>query len=155
MADLGYTSVLQGRLAEGRALLEEAISVAIRMGALRNHSRWVAWFRAEACRLAGRGEEAWQYARQALDLAQQQKERGNEALALHQLGVVHAHAAPPMSRRPKPPTSRPWAWLQRSAYARSRPTVTAVLVCYMPRRDNGRRPMPSCPPPSRCTTRWR
>src|SRR6266705_864062 len=43
----------------------------------------------------GRGEEAGQHARQALDLARQQKERGNEALALHQLGVVHAHAAPP------------------------------------------------------------
>ena len=45
--------------------------------------------------LAGRGEEAWQHARQALDLARQHKERGNEALALHQLGVVHAHADPP------------------------------------------------------------
>jgi tetratricopeptide (TPR) repeat protein len=35
------------------------------------------------------------YACQALDLAQQQKERGNEALALHQLGVVYAHTGPP------------------------------------------------------------
>jgi len=43
----------------------------------------------------GRGEEAGQHARQALDLARQQKARGDEALALHQLGVVHAHAAPP------------------------------------------------------------
>ena len=33
--------------------------------------------------------------RQALDLARQQKERGDEALALHQLGAVHAHADPP------------------------------------------------------------
>jgi tetratricopeptide (TPR) repeat protein len=49
----------------------------------------------EVCRLAGRGEEAWQQARQALDLARQLKERGNEALALHQLGTVLAHAAPP------------------------------------------------------------
>src|SRR5207253_5925477 len=47
------------------------------------------------CRLTGRSEEAWQHARQALDLARQQKERGNEALALHQLGVVYAHADPP------------------------------------------------------------
>ena len=31
---------------------------------------------------------------QALDLAQQLKARGDEALALHQLGVVHAHADP-------------------------------------------------------------
>jgi tetratricopeptide (TPR) repeat protein len=54
----------------------------------------VAWL-SEVCRLAGRGEEAGQHAHQALDLARQQKERGNEALALHQLGVVQAHADPP------------------------------------------------------------
>ena len=93
-AGLGYASALQGRLAEGRALLEEAISESIRTGALADHAHWVAWL-SEVCRLAGRGEEAWQHARQALDLARQQKERGNEALALHQLGVVQAHADPP------------------------------------------------------------
>ena len=93
-AGLGYAYALQGRLAEGRALLEEAISEGIRTGALANHSRWVAWL-SEVCRLAGRGEEAWQHARQALDLARQHKERGNEALALHQLGALHAHADPP------------------------------------------------------------
>jgi tetratricopeptide (TPR) repeat protein len=43
----------------------------------------------------GRGAEAWQHARQALDLARQQKERSDEALALHQLGTVQAHADPP------------------------------------------------------------
>src|SRR6266700_3063208 len=47
------------------------------------------------CRLAGRGDEAWQYARQALDLARQRKARGHEALALQQLGAVHAHTDPP------------------------------------------------------------
>jgi class 3 adenylate cyclase/tetratricopeptide (TPR) repeat protein len=94
VAGLGSASALQGRLAEGRALLEEAISESIRTGALPNHSLYVAWL-SEVCRLAGRGEEAWQHAHQALDLARQQKERGNEALALHQLGVVHAHADPP------------------------------------------------------------
>jgi tetratricopeptide (TPR) repeat protein len=94
MAALGSASALQGRLAEGRALLEEAISESLRTGALRNHSLFVAWF-SEACRLAGRGEEARRHARQALDLARQQKERGNEARALHQLGTVHAHADAP------------------------------------------------------------
>ena len=54
----------------------------------------VAWL-SEVCRLAGRSEEAWQHARQALDLARQFKERGHEALALHQLGAVQAHADPP------------------------------------------------------------
>jgi tetratricopeptide (TPR) repeat protein len=94
VAGLGYTYALQGRLAEGRALLEEAISESIRTGALRNHARRVTWL-SEVYRLAGRGVEAWQYSCQALDLAQQFKERGNEALALHQLGVVQAHADPP------------------------------------------------------------
>jgi tetratricopeptide (TPR) repeat protein len=45
--------------------------------------------------MAGRGEEARQHARQALDRARLHKERGNEALALHQLGGVYAHTAPP------------------------------------------------------------
>jgi tetratricopeptide (TPR) repeat protein len=75
-AGLGYAYALQGRLAEGRALLEEAISVAIRTGWLRGYA--YAWL-SEVCRLAGRGDEAGQHARQAL----------------HQLGVVHAHADPP------------------------------------------------------------
>ena len=49
----------------------------------------------EVCRLAGHGDEAGQHGHQALDLARQQKERGYEALALHQLGAVHTHADPP------------------------------------------------------------
>ena len=71
-AGLGYAYALQGRLAEGRALLEEAISEGIRTGALQGQAYQVAWL-SEVCRLAGRGEEAWQHARQALDLARQQK----------------------------------------------------------------------------------
>jgi class 3 adenylate cyclase/tetratricopeptide (TPR) repeat protein len=93
-ACLGYASALQGRLAEGRVLLEEAISEAIRTGGLIGLAYRVAWL-SEVCRRAGRGEEAWQHARQALDLARQHKERANEALALHQIGVIHAHADPP------------------------------------------------------------
>ena len=90
----GLAYALQGRLAEGRVLLEEAISEHIRTGGLVGIASRVAWL-SEVCRLAGRGEEAWQHARQALDLARQQKERGDEARALHQLGVVQAHADPP------------------------------------------------------------
>ena len=78
-ADLGSAYALQGRLAEGRVLVEEAIRESIRTGALGYRSRLVAQL-SEVCRLAGRGEEAWQHARQALDLARQQKERGHEAL---------------------------------------------------------------------------
>jgi tetratricopeptide (TPR) repeat protein len=92
-AALGYASALQGRLAEGHALLEEGISESTRTGTLLGPFR-VAWL-SEVCRLEGHGEEAWQHARQALNLARQQKARGDEALALHQLGAVQAHADPP------------------------------------------------------------
>jgi tetratricopeptide (TPR) repeat protein len=88
---LGYAYALQGRLAEGHALLEEGMSDSIRTGALQAQ-RVVRL--SEACRLAGRCDEAWQHARQALDLARQQKARGDEAHALHQLGAVHARADP-------------------------------------------------------------
>ena len=91
---LGYASALQGRLEEGRALLEEVISENLRTGGMPGLAYQVAWL-SEVCRLAGRGEEAGQHARQALDLARQQKEHGNEALALHQLGAVYAYADPP------------------------------------------------------------
>jgi len=63
------------------------------MGA-RHAAYRMSWL-SEICRLVGHCEEAWQHARQALDLARQQKARGDEALALHQLGTVHAHADPP------------------------------------------------------------
>jgi tetratricopeptide (TPR) repeat protein len=92
MARLGFAYALQGRLAEERALLEEAIREDIRTGA--QHASRVVLL-SEVCRLAGCGEEAWQHARQALARAQQQKERVDEALALHQLGAVHAHADHP------------------------------------------------------------
>jgi tetratricopeptide (TPR) repeat protein len=91
---LGYAAALQGRLAEGRALLEEAIREDIRRGLWENQALRFAWL-SEVWRLAGRGAEAWPHACQALDLARQHKERGNEALALHQLGVVQTHADPP------------------------------------------------------------
>jgi tetratricopeptide (TPR) repeat protein len=93
-AGLGYASALQGRIAEGHALLEEAIRESLRTGALGHQPGRVVWL-SEVCRLAGRDEEAWQHARQALDLARQQQARGDEACALHQLGIVHAHAIPP------------------------------------------------------------
>jgi tetratricopeptide (TPR) repeat protein len=93
-AGLGYAYALQGHLAEGCALLEEAISESIRTGGRLGIAYRIAWL-SEGYHLAGRGKEARHHARQALDLARQLKERGNEALALHQLGVVHAHADPP------------------------------------------------------------
>jgi tetratricopeptide (TPR) repeat protein len=90
---LGYAYALQGRLAEGRELLEESIRESTRTGGMLGLASRVAWL-SEVWRLAGRGTEAGQHARQALDLARQQKARGEEVLALHQLGVVHAHINP-------------------------------------------------------------
>ena len=140
VAGLGYASALQGRLAEGRALLEEAISESIRTGALQNHSRWVAWL-SEVCRLAGRGEEAWQHARQALDLARQQKERGDEALALHQLGVVQAHTDPPMIAQAEAHYRQALALADELGMRPLRPTATwasARLYAKIGQREQAR-----------------
>jgi class 3 adenylate cyclase/tetratricopeptide (TPR) repeat protein len=92
VAGLGYAYALQGRLTEGRVLMEEAVSESISTGARR--AVFWAWL-SECCRLQGHGAEALQHACQALGVARQQKASGEEALALHQLGVVHAHADPP------------------------------------------------------------
>src|SRR2546428_6461781 len=59
VASLGYAAALQGRLAEGRTLLEEAIRESLSTGAC--HAVHWAWL-SEVCRLAGRGEDAWQHA---------------------------------------------------------------------------------------------
>jgi len=93
-ASLGYAYALVGRLAEGRALLEEALRESRRSGALHGQSLYVAWLSA-VCLLAGCVDEAMQHARQALALAQQYGERGFEAEALCQFGAVHAQADPP------------------------------------------------------------
>jgi tetratricopeptide (TPR) repeat protein len=92
-AGLGYAYALQGRLAEGRTLLEEGIRDSRRTGALQSLSHRVARL-SEVCQLAGCGTEALQHAHEALDLARQYKS-GDEALALYQLGAVSAHADPP------------------------------------------------------------
>ena len=94
VASLGAASALQGRLAEGRALLEEASSITLRTGSLAGHALGLAWL-SEVCRRMGHRDEARQHARQALHLARQQKARGYEAGALHQLGVIQAHTDPP------------------------------------------------------------
>src|SRR5439155_3418412 len=61
-AGLGSASALQGRLAEGRALLEEGISERSHQGHLEGYASIVAQL-SEVCRLAGPGEEALQHAR--------------------------------------------------------------------------------------------
>jgi tetratricopeptide (TPR) repeat protein len=96
MVGLASAYALQGRLAEGLALVEKAASENLGMGP---HPKVFLTRLSEVCRLAGRGDEAWQHARQALELAQQQKARGNEARALHQLGVVYTYCDPPDAKQ--------------------------------------------------------
>src|SRR5262249_56927138 len=90
-AVLGYASALAGRLAEGRALLEEALQESRRTGRLLTQSLRVAWLSA-VCLLAGPVDEAGQHAQEALRLARQYAERGWEAEAPYQPRAVHAHA---------------------------------------------------------------
>jgi tetratricopeptide (TPR) repeat protein len=94
MVGLGAAYALQGRLREGRALVEEAIHDSRGTGALGHHAWRVTWL-SEVCRLAGRDAEAWAHAHHALTLARQQQAHGDEAQALHQLGTLYAHTAPP------------------------------------------------------------
>jgi tetratricopeptide (TPR) repeat protein len=91
---LGEAYAHAGRLAKGLALLEELCREDLRTGALLSYTSNVTRLSAGYLR-AGRVDEARQHAGQALDLARQQKARGQEARALHQLGVVQAHADSP------------------------------------------------------------
>ena len=91
---LGEAYAWAGRLDEGLTLLKEALSVSLAMGALLAYPAHVTHLSAVDL-LAGRLAEARQHVCQALDLALQQKARGDEACALHQLSAVHAHADPP------------------------------------------------------------
>jgi len=87
-------------------LLEEAISESIRTGA-RQSPNWIVRL-SEVCRLAGFHEEACQHAHQALNLARQQKVRGEEAGRYTSLAPSTPTPILPRSCRPKPTISRPW-----------------------------------------------
>ncbi|HEV2057126.1 MAG TPA: tetratricopeptide repeat protein [Methylomirabilota bacterium] len=89
---LGEAYARTGRLAEGLALLEETLRDTLQRGA---NLRLIVRRLSAAYRLAGRLDEARPHARQALDLARQQKARGEEAAALFALGAIHADAGPP------------------------------------------------------------
>ena len=91
-AHLGYAYALSGRLAEGLALLEEAVADPRATG-VANHSLFLAYL-GEAHLLAGRRDDALGVARRAVDLAHRQKERGNEAWVLRLLGELAAQGDP-------------------------------------------------------------
>jgi len=91
-ANLGEAYGHVGRFTEGLALLDETLRTP--MGGLFRQAAPTRQLSAVHL-LAGHFDEAWQHARQALDLARQQKTPGVEAAALFQLGAVHTHANPP------------------------------------------------------------
>jgi hypothetical protein len=102
----------------------------------------------EIWRLAGHGEEAGQHAHQALDLARQHKAGGDEALALHQLGVVHTHANPPDAKQAETYYQQALAWPWQCACSGRIATRVSASFTLRPASDS--RPEQNCPQPSRC-----
>jgi class 3 adenylate cyclase/tetratricopeptide (TPR) repeat protein len=90
---LGYAYALMGRLPEGMSLVEEALADPAATGTA-NHPLLLAYL-GEAHLLAGRRVDALEVAGRALELAHQQKERGNEAWVLRLLGEIISQAEPP------------------------------------------------------------
>ncbi len=84
---LGWACALSGRGDEGIALMRQAIEASVQGGGMVNHSSEVARL-AEGLLHGGDPAQARALAEQALALARQYEERGNEAIALHLLAVV-------------------------------------------------------------------
>jgi tetratricopeptide (TPR) repeat protein len=93
-AALGVAYTLERRVTEGLALAEQGVEQAVASGRP-SFLATVVTCLSEAYLLAGRLEEAHQRAVQALDLARQYKQRGNQARALWLLGESMARQASP------------------------------------------------------------
>jgi tetratricopeptide (TPR) repeat protein len=91
---LGVAYTRTGRLAEGLALLEQAVEQSTAMQIVYLHALWLIHL-GEGYRLAGRLEEATQRALRALELARTYQERGHQAYALRLLGDIATHREPP------------------------------------------------------------
>ena len=89
---LGYAYALSGRIAEAVPVLEQAVEpnvLTTGMGLL-----WMAYL-SEAYLLAGRRDEAIQFARRALEFARRQNELPNQAWVRRLLGKIAMHCDPP------------------------------------------------------------
>jgi tetratricopeptide (TPR) repeat protein len=93
-AQLGYVYALSERAPEALALVRQACADLESAGVVAFHSLVVANL-SEACRLAGRLEDADAAAARVLSLARERGERGREADALRLLGDVAAHPKRP------------------------------------------------------------
>jgi tetratricopeptide (TPR) repeat protein len=85
-SQLGYTYLNSGRVAQGLELLEEAV---VSRGTIPNVSTLIACL-SEGYLRAGRMDAAVEHAQRAVDLARQNKEKGNEAYVLRVLGEIAA-----------------------------------------------------------------
>jgi DNA-binding SARP family transcriptional activator len=90
---LGHTYAVAGRIHDGLALLEEARAALDSVGFALLKSRLLAHL-GEACLLAGRVDDALGFADQALRLARQRGERGDEAWTLRLHGEIHSRRHP-------------------------------------------------------------
>jgi tetratricopeptide (TPR) repeat protein len=95
---LGYAYALAGRGEEGLALLTEAIQDGGHTGERFAYAILLTEFSTVSL-LVDRHDESRRHAHHALELARQQRARGDEARALCQLGVVCVHADPPDVKR--------------------------------------------------------
>ena len=93
-AALGLAYALEGRVAAGLALVEQGVEQQAARGGSWRLALLVAWL-SEASLLAGRLEEEYQHATQAVDLARQYMRQGNQAWALWLLGEITARQASP------------------------------------------------------------
>jgi len=93
---LGLAYALEGRVAAGLALVEHGVEQQVARGRPRLLAPMVARL-SEAYLLAGRLEDAHQRAAQALDLARQYQQRGQQAWALWLLGESTVRQAFPES----------------------------------------------------------
>jgi tetratricopeptide (TPR) repeat protein len=88
-AQVGHVYALSGRVADGLALLREAVTAHESRGVGAFHSLAVVHF-AEACMLADQPEEAFTSAERALAMTRERGERGHEAYALRLLAEIAA-----------------------------------------------------------------
>ena len=91
---VGAVHTLWGSVADAVALLEEATEEVIARKILFGHTVSCVQL-SEVYLRAGQMDEATEVARQAVHLAHDYKERGNEAYALRLLGEIAMHHAPP------------------------------------------------------------
>jgi tetratricopeptide (TPR) repeat protein len=92
-AVLGHALALNGQLDEALPNLERAVEDAKAIHFTTLQSRWLTWL-SQAYLLAGRTEAASQRADQALELALERRERGNQVYARHQLAEIAVSIEP-------------------------------------------------------------